>query len=197
MFTVLTRTANRPNFFAICRYSVLQQTISAHHIVSTDDPGDTYPEADQVIQVERLVGRGHNLYLNTMRLYVPVKSPWVIIIDDDDHFVINNALEIIKNHIVTEDNIILWRVYAPNRGTIPDTRHFGKQPVFGQITGIGFCIHVKNWVNWSNIAGSDFLVIDTLYRRLQPVWIDEILTAFQSGHGGGQRIDKKNYNGIY
>lgn len=186
MFTILTRTSNRPNYFARCRQSVKDQTIQAYHIVSTDDPTDTYPEGDKIVQVEPAIGRGHNLYFNTMRLYVPSEFPFIIHLDDDDRFSSPFVLEIIRDHIQHSGNLILWKVRAPDR-LIPE--RVGQHPVFGEISGIGFAVHVKHWINWQSVPGGDFLVIDHYYRKLKPVWIDTVLTEFQTGAGNGLKMD--------
>lgn len=185
MFSVLTRTSNRPNFFLHCRESVKAQTLPAWHIVSTDDPNDTYLDADKIVEVMPETGRGHNLYLNTMRLYVPADHPFVIFLDDDDRFFRNDALEIIRDAIFTADSLVLWRVKMPDGRIIPEREG---PPVFGEITGIGCAFHVKNWVNWQNVTGADFLVIQELYRKLKPVWIETVLTEMMQ-IGGGNRTD--------
>lgn len=191
MFTVLTRTSNRPRYFTVCRESVFRQTVKPYWIVSTDDDNDTYlyddPRPDQVIRVQREQGRGSNLYFNTMRLYVPGLAPWVIHLDDDDQFTHDRALEVIQQHIPHENALILWRVQIPERIIPP----IGEPPTFGHITGIGFAVHVKHWHNWQAVSGGDFKVIDHYYRTLQPVWIDQVLTQFQSAPGGGLRQDLK------
>lgn len=184
MFSILTRTINRPRLFAKCRESITAQTLPPYHIVSTDDPEDHYPEGDCIVKVEHAPGRGHNLYLNTMRPYVPPEHSFVIFLDDDDRFTTPNALEIIREHILTASSIILWRVGHPELGAIPSKQNFGKPPVYGDITGIGVCFHVKHWIPWQSVPGGDFLVISELYRKLKPVWIDRILTEMiQVGHG--------------
>lgn len=192
MFTILTRTANRPRFFGECRRSIHAQTMPAYMVISRDDPTDTYmfqgdgPDCT-VIDVDREPGRGHNLYFNTMRYYVPKTAPWVIHLDDDDRFTHPQALERICNAITGENDLILWKVQMPGR-VIPST--IGERPRYGEITGIGFAVHVRHWHNWQSVTGSDFLVIDHYYTKLNPVWIDEILTEFQAGPGAGARMDK-------
>lgn len=192
MFTILTRTANRPNFYARCMASINEQTTSmdTYRIVSRDNTHDTYmyndPSPNIVIEMNQEAGRGHNLYFNTMRLYVQSDFPWIIHLDDDDRFTRPDALQIIADHIQHNNQLILWRVRAHDR-IIPE--HLGHRPMFGDITGIGFAVHAKHWINWQAVPGGDFLVIDQYYRTLEPVWIDEILTEFQSLPGGGRRED--------
>lgn len=186
MFTVLIRTSNRPRAFARCIESVRGQTIPPYIITSTDDPTDTYPEGDYVLKVDREIGRGSNLYFNTMRFFVPQTHPFVIHLDDDDRFTTPHALEIIREAIFTSSTMVLWQVRAGHR-LIPEM--VGEPPVFGHITGIGFAVHVRHWINWRSVPGGDFLIIDEYYKRLKPVWIDQVLTEFQGEPGGGRRED--------
>lgn len=198
MFTILTRTANRPKMFKRCRESILVQSLPAWHVVCSDDENDTYPEGDVVARIKRdtTQHRGHNLYLNFMRSLAHVDGPWVICLDDDDQFHTPNALKkiaaAINNSSGGENTIVLWQVKIGER-TVPDIVPTGVPPfdfpLVGNVTGIGFCIHVKNWIDWQAKSAGDFTVMLDHYRNLTPVWIPETLTSMQSGPGGGYRID--------
>ena len=165
----------------------MEQSVESYHIVSTDNPNDTYPEGDKIISVEYSKGRGHNLYFNTMRYYVPAEFPVVIHLDDDDRFTTKTALERIRLHFQSHQNVVFWKVRGPGGIFIPDD--WDKFPVFGNCTGIGFAVHVKNWINWQSVPGGDFMVIEHYFRTLKPVFIDEVLTEFQAGAGHGLKQD--------
>lgn len=187
-FTIITRTANRPNFFRHCRESVLAQTHKNYfHLVVTDDPADKYPEGDFVALVERREGRGHNLYFNEVARYIPVSHPFVIFLDDDDCFTTADALARIAANIETDDDMVLWQVQFP-QGLIPGSS-LGLPPQAGNITGIGFCYHAKHWRNWQPTSFGDYFIINELYHALHPVWLDEVLTGLQSVPGLGLRVD--------
>ena len=187
-FTIITRTSARPRFFARCRASVLAQTHKNYfHLVVSDDPADHYPEGDFVALVEQLPGRGHNLYFNEAARYIPASHPWVIFLDDDDHFTTPDALERIAAAIDTDDDMALWQVQFPH-GLIPGDMA-GLPPQPGNITGIGFCYHAKHWRNWQARSFGDFFVINELYHTLRPVWLHEVLTGLQSAPGFGLRMD--------
>lgn len=187
MFTIVTRTANRPRFFAECRRSVLEQTIQPHHLVISDTPADTYPEGDTVIRVQHLQGRGHNLYFNTARPHIPATHPWVVFLDDDDAFTRPDALEILAKKIQWHDDLLLWQVQFGER-IIPGNDIF-LPPAPGNISGIGFCYHISKWVDWTGDSYGDWRVINELYNRLSPRWIDVVLTGLQAGVGHGERQD--------
>lgn len=190
MFTILTRTSNRPKYFKTCRQSVEDQTVKAYHLICTDDEADKYPAGDLIMHVEKRQGRAHNLYFNTMRYRVPSWCPWVLFLDDDDMMATPEALFIIQAHIVDDDSMILWQVDLGGPGPIIP-QGFGVQPRNGDITGIGFAVHVKHWENWQGIPAGDFDVITKYYNKLNPVWIRKVLTKCQTGAGHGKRGDKK------
>lgn len=187
MFTVINRTSGRPRFFAECRRSVLSQKEQVFHLVSTDDPADQYPKADKIIQLEQEQDRRHNLYFNELRRHVPNTNPWIIFLDDDDKFTTPAALSLINAAIQDDNSLILWRVDFGNGRIVPPS--IGMPPQPGNISGIGFCYHVRHWVDWPGMAFGDFYVISQLYNRLKPVWISDVLTGLQSEPGGGRRED--------
>lgn len=189
MITVLTRTSRRPVFFAECLRSVQAQSVKPYHIISSDDPEDTYAlgKGDHLLHIPAQHGRGSNLYLNMMRRYIPKKSPWVMFLDDDDHFTDIDAVKKIQNNIRSEDDLLLWQVQFPH-GLVPGLA-LGHAPSPGNITGIGFCFHSKHWIDWVSDSFGDYFVIAQLYMRLNPVWIDEVLTGLQSSAGHGLRRD--------
>lgn len=190
MLSVLTRTSNRPIFFSYCLKSVQEQTIKPYHIISVDTPEDTYAlgKGDTVVHIPQMDGRASNLYFNVMRRYIPKKSPWVMFLDDDDHFLTPTAVETIQQHITSDDDLILWQVQFP-WGVVPG-QGLGEPPQPGNITGIGFCYHSKHWIDWVPQSFGDYFVIAQLYMRLKPVWIDQILTGMQSGPGHARRLDR-------
>jgi len=188
MFTVITRTANRPKFFSQCRRSITTQTERPYHLVGHDVADDlAYIKADTSVFLESAIGRGHNLYFNTLKHYVPSNHPWIIFLDDDDHFTTPDAIMKIKNSIIDENSLILWQVQFPAGRVVPAS--VGHPPQPGEISGLGFCYHVKHWVNWPGTAFGDYFVISQLYNRLQPIWIPEVLTGLQAEPGGGRRED--------
>lgn len=187
MFTVITRTSGRPNFFARCRRSVLEQGPDVFHLVGCDDPADTYPEGDKVVALDAYPGRGHNLYFNTLSYYVPKSHPWVLFLDDDDHFTTPDALRTIREHITGDQDLLLWQVQFPDGRLVPD--QVGRQPEAGNISGLGFCYHIQHWINWPGMALGDFFVISQLHRTLKPVWLPQVLTGLQAEPGMGRRND--------
>lgn len=186
MFTVITRTSNRPNHFRVCRHSVLSQSVKPYHLVGSDCPDDDYPEGDKVVMLDARPGRAHNLYFNTLHYLVPRTHPWIVFLDDDDKFTTPGALQTIRDAITGDDDLLLWQVDFLQR-LVPAT--VGHAPAPGDISGIGFCYHVKHWQQWPGLPMGDYTVISRLYERLRPVWIPQALTGLQAGVGHGKKQD--------
>lgn len=186
MITVITRTANRPRYFAECRRSVLEQTERAYHIVISDTPEDDYMDGDLVLRVPRQEGRGHNLYFNEAARHIPRSHPWVMFLDDDDAFATRRALQMIRERIYDANSMVLWQVQFPDRQIPGGSMYLPPQP--GNISGIGFCYHSKHWEDWKPEAYGDYFVIKALYSHLHPVWVNAVLTKVQQ-IGAGLRLD--------
>lgn len=168
---------------------MLEQTRRAFHIVSTDDPADTYPGGDLILKVGKQPGRrGANLYFNEMVKKVPAAFPYVMFLDDDDRFATPTAVDTICRYISSPDDLLLWRVDLGDR-VVPPVERMGCDPAPGEITGIGVAFHIKNWVDWEPVDFGDYKAIHYLYRRLRPVWIPHILTRMQTGPGMGLKND--------
>lgn len=193
MITIITRTNNRPNFFARCRASVTGQTNAPFHLVISDNMADTYPEGDKVVRLPiSTQGRGTNQYFNWVREHIPDTHPWVMFLDDDDVLRWNTAVGLLETTPESDNDLLLWQVAFPDRLVPGDG--FGQPPVPGNISGIGFCYHKRHWVDWPGVAFGDYMVISQLYMRLRPVWIDADLTGLQAGPGMGQCNDLKIEN---
>lgn len=201
MFTVITRTSGRPNFFADCRKSVVDQVTNDHynifHLVGCDDTKSKYPEGDAIMWLPPRRGRESNLHFNEMIGYVPDTNPWIIFLDDDDVFTYPESLLILWANMKCdfqcnefEDFLYLWKMRRLDH-TIPRVMPPPAGIEFGNITGGAVCFHKKHWINWDNQAGADYRFIHALSQKLKIVWIDEVLTTMQDGPGGGLRQDKK------
>jgi len=181
MFTVLTRTSGRPNYFRYCRDSVLGQSEKVKHVINVDDDS-SYARGDVICRQKLSDGTyPYNLYFNEM---IKHAEGYVIHLDDDDEFTSPSALTILRNHIEQhgKGHIYLWRAKF-GRKVIPDNFHFGKSPRYGHISGIAFCVHKDDWIDWKNKQGGDHDVISKYYTRLTPIWIDEVLTGLQNSSG--------------
>jgi hypothetical protein len=190
ILNILTRTSARPNYFRGLRDSLLQQQFDGDmmHIVSTDND-DPYVEGDIVLHQKRPSGNyPYNLYFNEMIKSVP--DGWVLHLDDDDELTTPYSLQTMADAITSEDDLLLWKVrLKPNR-IVPKEMY--RTPQIGQISGIGFLVHRKHWIDWPKKQCGDGYVIREYYKKLRPVWMDKILTGRQPPYREGlaQRNDK-------
>ena len=178
LVNILTRTHNRPNYFKRCRDSILMQNYEdITHIVSSDREEDEYIEADKIIQIGEQDGQYPvNLYFNEMIKHV--EDGWILHLDDDDKLMRPDSIQVMADHISDENDILLWKVDCKDWGIFPK-RCFGKTPAITDISGIGFLVHSKQWEDWRPIKCGDYYVIEQYYKKLNPVWIDDILTGIQ------------------
>lgn len=194
LVNIITRTHDRPNYFKLCKESILNQTYkNINHIVGSDiecNYCDNYIQLHlQEVQPKPDYLASYpapwNLHLNMLNSYV--KNGWIMYLDDDDKFVNTDALSIIINNIENEDQIILWRVDI-NGMIVPNNEGFGKI-IPGNISGIGFMFHSKHLpVDWGSWNFGDYRVISQLIsKNLQQKWINLVLTQTQGKPNFGQK----------
>lgn len=210
MFNILTRTNSRPKYFFMCRNSITNQNYegTVNQYVSIDDQKtmdyiDMYGDSLKIVEVEKKQKQQPNVfpyndYLNTM--LSKIEDGWVMVLDDDDKFMKNEALSIIQKNINEHDEntMFLWKVKIGAR-IVPSLTLFGKQIRRNEVSNIGFCFHSsqKDKANWIGIRGGDFKCIEKLSEHLKIVWIDDILTCTNNNTGnfGNQRdisLDNEN-----
>ena len=185
IINVLTRTHNRPNYFKHCRESVLSQKYDGeiNHIISVDDSRDLkYVSGDITIKVggNDKFSYPYNLYFSDMIHHV--KEGWILHLDDDDMLTRPNSIQTMIEHISSESDLLLWKVDFREMGIVPK-QCFGKIPIIGDISSIGFLVHSKHWKDWTPIKCGDFYVIEKYYKKLNPVWINDVLTGLQGMPG--------------
>ena len=207
LVNIITRTSNRPKFFFCNWESVHTQTHQKiRHLVSYDDEEThkyvkMYNNIDSYFIKRPPYEAGkfpYNLYCN--ELMNKVTEGWIMFLDDDDMFCYENSLEAILSYITSEDDLIMWQVQFPNR-IVPSK--IGSKPQLGNTSAIGFMFHSKHMEPnmWNDRQGSDYRVIDMLYKKLNPVWIEQVLTMVnyktQRTHGSGQRQDLVQFEEEY
>lgn len=198
LVNILVRTNNRPNFFDKCYQSILSQTYENVNIIVGYHSGSAqdylipykikpvkYPKYDQRIPIHENkddYGRPFpsNFYLNVLR--DQVQEGLVILLDDDDCFESPTAIEEIVSAMKSEDDLVLWRIFAMGK-KIPSDQNFRSNPIAKDISGISFCCHSKHFKQetFEPYRLMDFRLIRNLYEKLNPVYIDKFLTGMQSG----------------
>ena len=206
---ILSRTSNRPNFFNSMMHGVSSQTYKNINVILGIEKGQpdnytfkkvAYPVYYDELKVDPTRHRNSahygrhfpfNLYQN--KLAKEVKDGWVMYLDDDGIFTIPESAVKIMTAITNRNSLILWRVMVSNR-SIPNDENFGNKPVCKDICGTGFLFHSKHLksVRWTQWKRADYRVVAHLYEKLNPKWIDLVLTKNQrsTGTGMGNRGDK-------
>lgn len=151
-------------------------------------------------------GNGHfpyNLYLNEMMDRIPSQLPgWIIILDDDDIFSHENAVSELVRTIQREvrnaydKKFLMWQVEFPNDRLVPK-RKSKMPPRVGDVSMIGFSFHssLRRQFLFSDRKGGDYLMIKSLWKELNVVWVDDVLTRINYDRtrrfGSGMRNDLK------
>lgn len=106
-----------------------------------------------------------NLYLN--RLHKIVNLGIIVILDDDDYFVDENALYTIAQRWERLEDLILWRIYGKDDRVIPNDVNFHEMPypVPGDFSGSSFAIHYERWKAWEPYRRGDYRVGVHLFRQ--------------------------------
>jgi len=195
LINILTRTSNRPNYFKHCVESVVSQDYkNINHLICVDDTGYTYEYVKpynfpkviyQVKQIKSGVDHApYNLYINSMLSHV--KEGWVIILDDDDKLMRPDSLSALLPYMTDTERLLLWKVQFPH-STVPSVQLFGNTPTKCNISMIGFSFHISQLkdTQFNDTQTGDFDFIYSLYNRLNPIWIDKILTGLQRTNAMG------------
>lgn len=199
---VLTRTSGRPRFFEGLKRSMKLLTYpNIIHIVHTDDPRDTYVDADIIIRGESEIGnvRGngpYNLYNNRLMQAVPY-SGWIHFMDDDDEYVDSDCFEkLLKN--ADPKKLQIGKVQRwPVRGYSGDgeaprvvfPKRWGTQKSFQTEC---FLVHtsVACLGEWPSSKGGDHAYSKRLTRKVGCNWVKGVTIArAQEAKGHGRRLD--------
>lgn len=199
---VIVRTSKRPNYFARCYKSIMQQDYpNINIVVTTDEPEAvryTRPAKARLLQMPVIEKEEHpnsddygmyfpfNKYLEIAQSKV---KGYVLFLDDDDMFNATNAVTEVMR-VMREDALCIWRVYCGAGLTVPNGS-FGKEVKLRDVSGIGTCYHTKHnhLTDWGKWKYGDYRTIRNLNNNLDTIWLDAVLTRRQTGAGMGRRID--------
>ena len=203
LINIFTRTCNRPNFFALCKKSLSEQSYTNWlHIIGYDDE-ESYTsylhdiQNDQTICVPLLKELvtpintfPYNLYFNVLQQ--KINSGYIIYLDDDDGFYVNNALEIISKYL-DEDTILIWRVKFPDGLRPSDTIFANKRITSSGFPSNCFCYHSKWATTWTGKKGGDSVYFHNLCKKIpKKIWLNEVLTKVNQStliSGKGKKTD--------
>lgn len=145
---ILTRTCNREKLFGQCVESIISQKYhNLRHIVSYDnqqtlDYVNKYSHIHSIINLTQHKGKLHpNQYIDCFYEYLRGKEDgWVIVIDDDDKFMTDNALRYLKPLLSDTKTMIIWMLYRPDKFIYPTNKH---APVVGEIGSCCYIYHTS------------------------------------------------------
>lgn len=198
LVNVLIRTYKRPNYFKMCYESIASQTYrnirifvgchdyqTDHYLIpypvttiNYDQYSKSIPEHSDNQNYGRPFPMNH--YLNEM--VKQVQNGFVILLDDDDRFTSNDAVERIMSKVKNENTMVSWRIKAMNR-VIPCDSNWKKEPVPKDISGISLCIPAKviKSHTFEPYRLADFRLAKFAWNKCNKVFIDAQLTEMISG----------------
>ena len=215
LINILTRTANRPNYFYNLMKSVQNQTYKNYnHIISVDnDKTEEYvrfygyiknttfirtvlkklelnfkiPKYHDPLKHKPLLHAPYNLHLNDLNDFV--KDGWIMYLDDDDIFTSCDSLQNIALDInnINEDTLLLWRVKFLH-ANIPEAEYFGNEPIINHMSMIGFAFHSKyvSKIRFDEFKRGDYRFVRELWDIIpNKKWIDKVYTGIQRSKGSG------------
>jgi hypothetical protein len=182
LINIITRTSNRPNSFKRCRDSIKGQIYqNIRHIVSIDSLADkSYVELDGFSdyifidkeKVEKMpdipnpnTGKRfiYNLYFNT--LIEKINEGWVLILDDDDYLIDNNAIQSMVNEIKSNTDLLIFQMKYPTGNLLPPLTEMNAKPRLGRIGSPCILVHsgIAKTIKWDGWKCGD-------YRFISKVW---------------------------
>lgn len=206
---ILIRTAGRENYFSECINSIEKQDYDNINIIIGVEEGDLKtmqyvrnyhyrcvfykrdmtPKNPPNNTEDYGVFFPYNRYLDDMIKRIP--NGFIMYIDDDDCLKDERAVSKIVDKLGSEKDTVYWRVKMSGGRLVPSDENFGKKPICRDISGIGFCHHKNNKVEWGFWKRGDYRVAKTLWNNSKNHFIDEILTGIQDSPNCGARRDKR------
>jgi hypothetical protein len=200
---ILVRTSNRPNFFKKCIDSILNQTyVNINIYVSIDNDNDytikypVYPVfVDKNKKIEPVNSREdfgkvfpYNDYLNDLQ--EKIKTGLILIMDDDDCYCDNKAIEKIVNEYKKGNDLIFWRVQISKGMIIPEPEKLGLEPELYKMSMIGFAYDSKYKPKFLPYKRADYRVARKLWNEIDKIGtINQVLACTQDGAHYGQATD--------
>jgi hypothetical protein len=182
---ILTRTCDRPQLFKSCVNSILNQHYpNLRHIVSYDNLTSyqyikQYPHIHQMVDLTPYKSKIHpNLYLDYLYDHILKQPPgWVLVLDDDDKFMTDHALNHVKQYLVDFKTIIIWMLYRADKFIYPQDH---SAPVVGEIGSCCYLYHTStiHKGHWGGNAIGDFTFFRYLFHHVaKHQYIDLPLTG--------------------
>lgn len=128
-------------------------------------------------------GRGVG-WANGQLQHAEPAGEYVLILDDDDRFIDNAAVEKLKAATIDRPDIVIFKADHAKLGILPSPAMWGKRPVGGHIGSCDFITRVDVWRE--HIAAfdmpecGDYAFLKALWSNdIHVVWLDEKLAEVQ------------------
>lgn len=206
LINILTRTSNRPKGFKRCYESIQNQTHkNIRHLVSYDDKKDLaylngldidlfdvrYLKNTPITPPKGRKPFVYNLYIN--HLLEQVEEGWVLILDDDDYLINNQAISNLINYINSEDALLIFQMERPKRPSLPEHTHFRNKTIAPSHIGspcILFNSKYKDKAKFLPYKAGDFDFIKKLFDIIPiKIWIEKPFVKLGNHGGFGMRRD--------
>jgi len=196
-WNILIRTCMRETYFRTCMESILKQTYKNYHIiVSYDDVNclkylNDYDIEHHFVDVDSGKPYKFNLYCNTLLDHVT--DGWIMFLDDDDMLLHENTLQIMSDHIETENDLLIWKFLRPDKVIFPVDIQEIK---LGEIASCGYGFHSthKSIARWPDMPYGDYAFFNELMmkrvfdRKFIPVALTKTIFVDRIGNYGERVI---------
>ena len=211
VFNLITRTSGRPLYFDLCHESIISQTYPRDNIkkfVTFDTEADVTGYLQKylglvLLEMEREKRKNqyhfpYHMYLNEVLTHTDInidkKSPgWIIILDDDNTFAKKEALGVLAQKIIENENdskkFYIWKCQQAD-GVVPSTLNFDKKFKNGDLHISCFAFHSSQipLIHFEPKVHAETDILNILNEKLTGVWIDDVLTRAPIA-GNGLRKD--------
>ena len=190
MINILIRTHNRPDKLKECIKSIERQTFKDWKIIISADNeraekwvkpyGYYYIRTDKIKYKRRDKGRMRkhwNIYMNILQS--KATKGFIIYMDEDMILYTENSLQLVADNS-HEDKLLIFKYrIRQDIGTRPGGSYWKKTPKRTHINTGCFSHSVKHKVRWKGISAGDYFAVAELYKRLETIWLDEIILKGQ------------------
>lgn len=200
---IIIRTSGRPNYFKNCIQSIRQYAPDAKLHISIDNPDDlAYVQAScknmvynyYIINKETVsqhckkikIWRKPFIFNHYFNIIKPFLHGYVLHLDDDDKLLMTPPAGIHPS------SFYLFKVDISGR-IVPDENHW-QTITLNNISGLSVLFHSSVMQQWLPQRGGDYDFISALKLHAQPIWINSILSATQTGGNNGRRNDLQSIN---
>lgn len=135
------------------------------------------------IRLEDPEGRGVG-YANRRLVEAKVRGDYVMVLDDDDLLLHNNAIGLMKKATQENPDLLIFKADHGPLGILPSPLVWGKRPIQGRIGSIDFITRNDVWLKHISAFGvdeaGDYAFLRAIWEtKPSVIWLDEVLAGVQ------------------